>query len=142
MKKAINLSIFYLILALVSGVFYREFTKWNTFTGRTALSFIHGHMLILGTILFLFAAFLCQNQSFADCGLYKKFVVIHNIALPLMAATLLVRGILQTLGREGSKMVNGMLSGFAGISHILLSVSLVMFLLAIKKFYLNIENGD
>lgn len=38
MKKTINLSILYAILAMSGGVFFREFTKFNHFDGVT---FIH-----------------------------------------------------------------------------------------------------
>lgn len=37
MKKYVNLTLVYAILAMAGGVFYREFTKFNDFTGRTAL---------------------------------------------------------------------------------------------------------
>lgn len=37
MKQEIKKSTIYLILALVSGVFFREFTKFNQFTQNTAL---------------------------------------------------------------------------------------------------------
>ena len=37
MKKTVNLAFFYAIMAMVGGVFYREFTKYSGFEGRTAL---------------------------------------------------------------------------------------------------------
>ena len=37
MKKFINISLIYAIAAMAGGVFYREFTKFNNFTGVTAL---------------------------------------------------------------------------------------------------------
>ena len=36
MKKYINLSFIYAMAAIVCGVFYREFTKFTGFTGKTA----------------------------------------------------------------------------------------------------------
>ena len=47
-KKWINLSILYAILGLASGVFYREFTKWNGFTGISSLRVMHVHYIVLG----------------------------------------------------------------------------------------------
>ena len=41
MKKLINTAMIYMILALVMGVFYREFTKFYQFTGITTLSVTH-----------------------------------------------------------------------------------------------------
>lgn len=34
MKKYFNFATFYLVLGLVMGVFYREFTKFNGFEGK------------------------------------------------------------------------------------------------------------
>lgn len=44
MKKYLNISLIYAIAAMVGGVFYREFTKWNGFTGMTALGKVHTHL--------------------------------------------------------------------------------------------------
>ena len=38
MKKIMNTSLIYCVLAMAGGVFYREFTKWN---GYTAVSYTH-----------------------------------------------------------------------------------------------------
>ena len=53
MRKYINISFMYAIAALLSGVFYREFTKILDFTGNTTLAFTHLHLFVLGTIMFL-----------------------------------------------------------------------------------------
>lgn len=37
MKKYLKFSLIYAIAAMVAGVFYREFTKFNGFTGATML---------------------------------------------------------------------------------------------------------
>ena len=52
MKKLINVSMIYMIAALVAGVFYRELTKFNQFTGKTTLSVTHTHLFILGVFVF------------------------------------------------------------------------------------------
>lgn len=56
MKKLINTSMIYFILALAAGVFYREFTKFNGFSGSTALCRVHTHLFVLGMLIFLIAA--------------------------------------------------------------------------------------
>ena len=35
------------------GVFYREFTKFSGFTGKTALYVVHTHYFLLGMVFFL-----------------------------------------------------------------------------------------
>ena len=53
MKRYMNTAILYAILAMVGGVFYREFTTFNGFTGKTALSVVHTHYFMLGMVFFL-----------------------------------------------------------------------------------------
>lgn len=51
MKRYINYSIVHAVLALVDGVFYREFTKINDYAAWTTLSVVHTHYFILGIII-------------------------------------------------------------------------------------------
>lgn len=41
---------------MAGGVFYREFTKLNGFSGRTSLGLAHTHHFVLGTLFFLVLA--------------------------------------------------------------------------------------
>ena len=50
MKKYLYMSTTFLVLGLLSGIFYREFTKFAGFEGSTVLSAVHSHLLILGFI--------------------------------------------------------------------------------------------
>lgn len=133
MKKILNTSILYFILAMAGGVFYREFTKWNGYTGKTTLSVLHVHFLVLGTFVFLMVALFAKITSLEKNTLFKKFFVLYNIALPCMTLMMLIRGIVQVLEIELGKMGNGMLSGLAGLTHIGVMVSLVILLVAIKR---------
>ena len=42
-KRYANLALIYAVIAMIFGVFYREFTKFQHFTGQTNLSVIHTH---------------------------------------------------------------------------------------------------
>ena len=53
MKKLMYSSAFYTILGLLSGIFYREMTKAEEFSGYSQLNVTHTHLLVLGTIMFL-----------------------------------------------------------------------------------------
>ena len=52
-KKLVNLSFIYAIIGLIAGAFYREFTKYLGFVGKTTLSVAHTHILVLGSLIFL-----------------------------------------------------------------------------------------
>ena len=50
MKRYANASLLYALIAMAGGVFYREFTKFSGFTGKTALSVVHTHYFLLGMV--------------------------------------------------------------------------------------------
>ncbi len=132
-KKLMNCAITYFTLAMAVGVFYREFSKMVGYTQPTVLKSVHAHLLVLGMFLFILLSFACKLTKLEDQKLFKKFFVIYNIALPFMTIMLVVRGVFEVLGTEVSKGMNGMVSGFAGIAHILMLVSFIMLLSSLKK---------
>ncbi len=132
MKRYINSAVIYSVIAMILGVFYREFTKFNNFTGKTSLSVMHTHYFALGMIFFILLILLEKNFTFSN----KKtncLVAVYHIGLNISGATFLVRGIIQVLNITASSALNASISGIAGIGHILLGVSLVMILLQIRK---------
>ncbi|MBE5056593.1 DUF2871 domain-containing protein [Pseudoflavonifractor sp. DSM 107456] len=132
MKRYSNTALVYAILAMVGGVFYREFTKFNGFTARTTLSMVHTHYFLLGMVFFLLLLVLEKNFSFTGAATGQVLAVYH-VGLNLTAVMLAVRGVIQVLGNTLSSGVNAAISGMAGIGHILLGVSLVLLLLQVKR---------
>lgn len=132
MKKIMNASIVYFVLAMVGGVFYREFTKWNEYTEPTTLGVLHVHLLVLGTGVFLLIALFAKISKLEENTKFKKFFVLYNITLPLMVIMLLIRGVVQVVEIDLGKMENGMLSGFSGLAHIGMMIALLLILSAIK----------
>ena len=133
MKKLINISFIYAIAAMVFGVFFREFTKFNNFTGNTTLSLLHVHLFALGMLFFLIVASLNNNFSITKHKKFKFFFYSYNIGLVITTAILLWRGILQTLLIEPTPAINASISGIAGIGHILLSIGIITFFIIIKS---------
>lgn len=126
MKKMLNTSIVYFAAAIAAGVFYREFTKFNGFTGVTTLSFVHTHLFVLGMFLFLIAALFCKNhEGLSQNKAFKRFYILYNIALPMMACMLFVRGVLQVLGTSITTGMSAAISGISGIAHILITIAIV-----------------
>lgn len=77
MKRYINYSIIYAVLALVGGVFYREFTKMNGYTAWTSLSVVHTHYFILGMMFFLILGLVSFNVNFKS----NRAVLFYNVGL-------------------------------------------------------------
>ena len=119
MKRFATPALLYAVLALAGGVFYREFTKFQDFSGQTTLSVLHTHYFLLGMVLFLLLLLLEKSFSFATPKTGRVLVVYH-LGLNLTTLMLLVRGIVQVLALPLSAAANGALSGVAGIGHLLL----------------------
>lgn len=132
LKRYMNASLLYAILAMAGGVFYREFTKFNSFTAKTSLGVVHTHYFLLGMVVFLLLLLLEKNFSFTGAKT-KRLLLIYHIGLNLTAVMLVVRGVTQVLGVALSSSMSAAISGIAGIGHILLGISLVLLLLQVKR---------
>lgn len=132
MKRYANASLLYALIAMAGGVFYREFTKFSGFTGKTALSVVHTHYFLLGMVFFLLLLLL--EKSFAFSGEKTGCVLaLYHVGLNVTGAALLVRGVAQVLALPLSRAMDASLSGVAGIGHLLLGVSMVLLLMRIRK---------
>ena len=132
MKRYMNTALLYAVLAMAGGVFYREFTKFNGFTGKTTLGVVHTHYFLLGMVFFLLLLVLEKNFSFTAASTARVLTVYH-VGLNLTAVMFVVRGVTQVLGTPLSSGASAAISGIAGIGHILLGVSLVLVLVQIRR---------
>ena len=132
MKRYMNLALLYAVLAMVGGVFYREFTKFNGFTAKTTLGVVHTHYFLLGMVFFLLLLLLEKSLSFTGAKT-GRVLAAYQIGLNLTAVMFVVRGVTQVLGTALSSGMSAAISGVAGIGHILLGVSLVLLLIEIKR---------
>lgn len=132
MKRYMNTALLYAVLAMAGGVFYREFTKFNGFAGKTTLGVVHTHYFLLGMVFFLLLLVMEKNFSFAAASTARVLAVYH-VGLNLTAVMFVVRGVTQVLGTPLSSGTSAAISGIAGIGHILLGVSLVLLLVQIRR---------
>lgn len=133
MKKYINIAFIYAIAAIACGVFYREFTKFHRFTGKTTLAFTHLHLFVLGTFLFLILAVFSQLTDAAEQKAFTWFLRLYNVGLPFMVVMFFVRGIPQALEIELSKGASSAISGLAGVAHIIMTIAIVLLFMALRK---------
>lgn len=128
MQKYFKISTFYLILGLLSGVFYREFTKFNNFTGATMLSVVHTHTLVLGFLFFILVLLLEKNFSLSNVKGFNSWFITYNIGLIYLVSVMIFRGVLQVNGSD----FDG-LSHIAGLGHAIIGISLVWFSVLVNK---------
>ena len=131
-KRCANLSLTYGVIAMAFGVFYREFTKFSGFTGRTNLSFLHTHYFMLGMFFFLLLMLAEKAFSFSTPKT-RRVLAAYQAGLNITGLGFLLRGLTQVWGTDLSHALDASISGVAGIGHILTGVSLVLLLLQIRK---------
>lgn len=139
MKRYMNMALLYAVLAMLGGVFYREFTKFNGFTAKTTLGVVHTHYFLLGMMFFLLLLLLEKSFSFTG-DKTGRILVVYQIGLNLTAVMFVVRGVPQVLGTTLSSGMSAAISGVAGIGHILLGVSMVLLLVQLRRKVLEVRN--
>ena len=128
MKKYFNFATFYLVLGLVMGVFYREFTKFNGFEGKTVLSVVHTHSITLGFIFFILVLLLEKNFGLSKIKHFSKWLVLYNVSLIYVLGTFTARGIMQVLGTDFAG-----LSHIAGLGHAMIGIAMIGFVVIVNK---------
>ncbi|MEO7904723.1 MAG: DUF2871 domain-containing protein [Candidatus Saccharimonadales bacterium] len=129
MKKLYNAALFYLVTGLLSGLFYREYTRGIDFNGFTQLSVLHTHLLTLGMLFFLIIIVMEKVFTLSDSKWFKLFFWHYNAGLILTAGMMVVHGIMAINGGESS----GMTAGISGLGHILLTAGLIFLFAALKQ---------
>lgn len=131
MRRLFYASFAYMIAGVLSGLFYREFTKLNDFPeGQfTQLALAHTHLLTLGFIVLLIVLALEKLFTLSASALFEWFFWLYNAGVVLTSAMLIWHGILTVLGEDSSKMI----AGIAGSGHILLTAAMVTLFLALGR---------
>ncbi|GAA1557276.1 DUF2871 domain-containing protein [Brevibacterium picturae] len=131
MKKIFNAAFAYMIIGVLAGLFYREFTKANDFPegGATQLSVVHTHLLTLGFIVLLIVLVLDKVFGLSGTKLFTWFFWTYNVGIILTTGMMVWHGSLTVLGQES----NAMIAGIAGLGHIALSVGMVLLFLSLRK---------
>jgi hypothetical protein len=129
MRTILTTAHVYMILGLISGLYYRELTKATGFTGETQLGVVHTHLLALGMLFFLVVLALDKLFALSGHPLFRWFFGIYNAGLAVTIATMTVKGTLTVLGHETGEP----LALVAGLGHILLTVGLVLLFVTLGK---------
>lgn len=132
MTKLFYAAFAYMFAGVVSGVFYREFTKANDFAegAYTQLGLVHAHLLSLGFIVLLIVLVLEKVFALSRTPkLFAWFFWLYNAGVVLTAAMMVWHGSLTVLGEPSTKMI----AGIAGLGHILLTAALIIFFVMLRK---------
>ena len=131
-KRYADLALVYGVIAMAAGVFYREFTKFSHFTGRTNLSVMHTHYFMLG--MFFFLILMMAEKTFAFSGPKTgRILIAYHAGLNLTGLGFFLRGMTQVRQTPLSRGMDASISGIAGCGHILMSVCIILLLAGIRK---------
>ena len=128
MKNMYYTSLFYAVLGLIAGVFYREMTKMNDFTENTVLVGVHTHILVLGFFFFLVTLILSKLFQVNEVKSFSAWYIIYNLGLLITIGAMTTRGILQINGNDIS-----FLPHIAGLGHTILAAAMIWLLTLLGK---------
>lgn len=129
MKKIYYAAHTYMIIGVISGLCYRELTKWYDFTGDTQLGVVHTHLLALGMLFHLIVLALAKLFTLTTSPMFDWFFWVYNAGLALTVVMMTVHGIQTVVGAETGAAI----SGIAGLGHIVLTVGLILFFITLGK---------
>ena len=132
MTRLINTAFAYMILGLVSGVFYREYTKLtDNLTTESPLSTVHTHLLALGMLMFLIVAALDGLLTLRGRRSFEIFYWTYNVGLIWTVVMMVVRGMF-TLNGHDPATTSAAIPGMAGLGHVILTIALVFLFIALR----------
>lgn len=131
MKKLTRTAFIYAIVAMISGVLYREGSKFLEVTEPTTWSFTHTHFFVLGMFFFLIVLLIEKNFCIMKDKKFNLFYYIYNAGLLIKGSMLWVRGAVD-LTTSVPIIYDKMISGISGVGHILLGVGIILFFVILK----------
>lgn len=133
MKKYLNLAMIFAVYGLCCGVFFREFTKYNGFDGRTMLGMAHPHVLMLGLGGYLIISIFVKLLNIEESKKMKIANSVYIAGIIVASVMMLVRGSLEVVGYEMTKSLSAAISGIAGLGHIAVAAGIIRFIGIFKK---------
>lgn len=129
MRRLYLAAIVYAALGLAGGLFYREITHFQDFTGDTQLAVVHTHLLALGMLVMLIVLALDLTLGISGSRSFSWFFTTYNAGLAITAGALVWHGLLQVFGQEAGAAI----AGVAGLGHILLTIGIGCLLFSLNR---------
>lgn len=131
LRKLFYAAFSYMVVGVLSGLFYRELTKSRDFPADefTQLSLVHTHMLALGFTVFLILLVLEHQFRLSRSKLFNWFFWTYNAGLIITASMLAVHGTMTVVGSESGPAT----AGIAGLGHIFLTVGMILLFLNLHE---------
>lgn len=132
-NNILGASFTFLIMSLVGGVFYREFTKFYEYTQNNHLGKIHVHTLALGFITLFAIYLLVRNYETKNINSLKKPFRIYLTGLTFTIVNMVLICIYEVVSLGDDITSRPAIDGISGLGHITLAVGLVWTFVKIFK---------
>ncbi|MGL4740105.1 MAG: DUF2871 domain-containing protein [Sarcina sp.] len=129
MKKLFYAAMSYLLVGLCSGVFYREYTVLNHFTGHTQLKLAHVHILVLGFLIFFILILFEKAFTLTKSKWFKPFFIVYNIGAIWTMLGFIIIGIRQVKGIQPGPAIDGII----GLGHIVITIGFILLFLVLRE---------
>jgi len=129
MRRTFHAAHIYMIVGVISGLYYREITKINDFTGDTQLSVVHTHLLALGMLVFLIVLGLDKLFGLSGTKGFNAFFWFYNVGMVITVGSMTFRGTQTVLGNE----IPEIFAHLSGGGHIILTIGLIIFFTVLGK---------
>lgn len=123
-------AVVYLTLGLAGGLGYRTLTHAQDFEGTTQLAVVHTHLLVLGFLVMLVLLLLDRTIGLGTHRTFRVGLGVYHAGMALSAGMMVLKGALTVLGTWTDRP---MWAGIAGLGHVLLTVGLALFMLALRR---------
>lgn len=120
----LKLATTFLVLGLVAGVFYREFTRMHRWELGTTLRVTHVHLIALGFLFFFALYAILKTEPEVPTSL-SRALTTYITGLSWTVVGFVVRGIYTVVSEGSVRFPDAILSAMAGIGHVILAVGLV-----------------
>lgn len=137
MKKYIKYAFVFLLLGIVCGVFYREFTKpYGLANEYTTLGLAHTHFLVLGVAFVMLFGLVTDKLDKHSDKVFRAGFLTYSVGVLGAGSMIVVRGILDVLVKsekvvfQVSSGANGTISGISGIFHAALGAGILLIFVA------------
>lgn len=133
-RNILGLSFTFLIMGLIGGVFYREFTKFYNYQAENHLSKLHVHVLVLGFLLMMLVYMVSKKYDVKRILGLKKPIYVFVSGFAFTVINMALFGIYEVVSQGKDIVSKPAIEGLSGIGHIVLAMGLVWTLVKIFQY--------
>lgn len=137
-QNIIGLSYTFLVMGLIAGVFYREFTKFYKYQADNHLSKLHVHVLVLGFLLMMILYLVVKEYDVKKILTIRTPLYVFVSGFTFTIVNMTLSGFYEVVSANRPIIKKAALEGLSGLGHIVLSIGIVWI---VVKIFQNESNN-